>query len=126
MGYSVLSLSDYRATHHSRIEHPTMTRLNPPMGFTSQDWSEETLDWSRHAESGTDWVQVVNEFISRCDHLYKTAEPESELEPELKRKPRNFRTRVRSRASSRASSRSEGHVSPEDDGPSKKVVHYDD
>jgi len=68
-----------------------------------------------------DWVQVVNKFISRCDHLDKAAEPD----------PGHFslndrRQRVRSRASSRASSISEGHVSPEDDGPSKKVPHWDD
>jgi len=65
-----------------------------------------------------DWVQVVNKFISRCDHLNTTTEPE----------PRPFtrsdRRRVRSRASSRANS--EGHVSPEDDGPSKKVPYWDD
>ena len=29
------------ATYHSRTEHITMTRLNPPMGFTSRGWSEE-------------------------------------------------------------------------------------
>ena len=44
------------------------------MGFTSHDWSEETLDWPRHVESETEWVQVVNEFMSRCEDLYKTSE----------------------------------------------------
>ena len=68
-----------------------------------------------------DWVQVVNKFISGCDHLDKAAGPD----------PGPFscndrRQRVRSRASSRASSISEGHVSPEDDGPSEKVLHWDD
>lgn len=66
-----------------------------------------------------DWVQVVNEFISMCDHLDKATEPEPRLPS------RNDRPRVRSRASSRASSISEGHVSPEDEIPSKKVVCYD-
>ena len=125
------------------------------MGFTSHDWSEETLDWPRHVESETEWVQVVNEFISRCEDLYKTSEaaPSPVLPPSppsfpfpspapLPAPKPSFRSRVeaimrryptlgysgraRSRASSRGSSRSEGHVSPEDDGPSKKVVHYDD
>lgn len=65
------------------------------------------------------WVQVVDKFVSRYDHLYKT------MEPELGSFSPNYSPRVRSRASSRASSISEGHVSPEDDGPSKKVVYYD-
>jgi len=56
-----------------------------------------------------DWVRVVNEFISGCDHLGEIVESEPH-----------------SRASSRASSTSEGHVSPEDDGPSKKVPRWDD
>lgn len=65
-----------------------------------------------------DWVQVVEKFISRCDHLDKTTESD----------PRSFSRRGRSRGRSRGSrtdSISEGHVSPEDDGPSKKVLHYD-
>jgi len=56
-----------------------------------------------------DWVRVVNEFISGCGHLDETVESEPH-----------------SRASSRTSSVSEGHVSPEDDGPSKKVPRWDD
>ena len=67
-----------------------------------------------------DWVQVVTNFVSRCDHLDKTVEPEPRFPP------LGDRPRARSRASSRASSLSEGHVSPEDDGPSRKVVRYDD
>lgn len=55
------------------------------------------------------WVQVVDKFISKCDHLDGEAESDSQ---------------VPSRTYSRTSSISEGHVSPEDDGPSKKVVHY--
>jgi len=58
-----------------------------------------------------DWVQVVNEFLPWCDHPNETTESESE---------------PHSRPSSRASSVSEGHVSPEDDGPSKKVPRWDD
>ena len=67
-----------------------------------------------------DWVQVVKKFISICDHLDKTIEPEPGLF--------SFGDNplAHSRGSSRASSLSEGHVSPEDDGPSKKVVCYDD
>ena len=65
------------------------------------------------------WVQVVDEFVSRYDRLYKT------MEPELGSFSPDYSPQVRSRASSRASSISEGHVSPEDDGPSKKVVCYD-
>jgi len=67
-----------------------------------------------------DWTQVVTDFISKCDCLYKMTEPE----------PWHFvsddRPRARSRASSGTGSLSEGHVSPDDDGPSKKVVHYDE
>ena len=66
-----------------------------------------------------DWMQEVDKFISRCDYLDKTAEPE------LRPSSRNAHPRVRSRAPSRAGSISEGHVSPDDDGPSKKVLHYD-
>ena len=66
-----------------------------------------------------DWARVVKEFISRCDHLYNTME----LEPGPLS---NDHSRASSRVHSRASSISEGHVSPEDDGPSKKVVCYDD
>ena len=65
-----------------------------------------------------DWAQVVKKFISRCDHLDKTMESQ----------PRSFSRSGRPRACSRSSktdSISEGHVSPEDDCPSKKVVHYD-
>lgn len=65
-----------------------------------------------------DWVKVVNKFISGYDHLDKMTESEPRFS-------RSGRPAVRSRASSRASSISEGHVSPEDDGPSKKVVCYD-
>ena len=64
-----------------------------------------------------DWAQVVNKFVSRCDYLDNEPEPEP--------RPRGDRPRVRSRRSSRAGSISEGHVSPEDDVPSKKVVHND-
>lgn len=67
-----------------------------------------------------DWAHAVTDFISKCDHLYKITEPE----------PwplgNDDRPRARSRASSRTSSLSEGHVSPDDDGPSRKVVHHDD
>jgi len=59
-----------------------------------------------------DWVQVINGFISRRDYLDKTTE--SGEGPFLQ----NDRPWKRSRTSSRASSISEGHVSPEDEGPS--------
>jgi len=64
---------------------------------------------------GKDWVQVVNKFIPIRDHLDNRPLARSRA-----------RSRARSGTSSRASSLSEGHVSPEDDGPSKKVLHYDD
>ena len=67
-----------------------------------------------------DWVQVVNKFISGYGYL------DNPTEPEPRPTSRNTRPRVRSlaSASSRTSSISEGHVSPEDDIPSKKVVDY--
>jgi hypothetical protein len=67
-----------------------------------------------------DWVLVVTDFISKCDHLYKIAEPEPW--PLVS----GDRPRARSRASSGTGSLSEGHVSPDDYGPSKKVVRYDE
>jgi len=67
-----------------------------------------------------DWVQVVADFISKCDHLYKITEPEPW--PSVS----DDRPRARSRASSGTGSLSEGHVSPDDHGPSKKVVRHDE
>lgn len=70
-----------------------------------------------------DWKRVVDEFVSRCDELdQKRGRRRSGLPPvdDDDEPPK------RSRGSSRASSISEGHVSPDDDGPSRKVVHdYD-
>ena len=41
MGYFVYFASGSPfITYCSRIEHPRFTRLNPPTGFTSRDWSE--------------------------------------------------------------------------------------
>ena len=67
-----------------------------------------------------DWVQVVTNFISKCDHLYKT------IDPEPRTSTSDDHPRIHSRTSSRTSSLSEGHVLPEDDGPSKKVVRHND
>ena len=83
-----------------------------------EDYLADNLD-DRSASSifDKDWEQVVNKFISKCDHLGETKEPEPSY------LPRSDRPRARSRASSTTSSISEGHVSPDDDGPSKKVPH---
>ena len=89
------------------------------MGFISRDWSEE-MGPDAFPTNIREWERVVDEFLSKCDHLGTTTEPEPT--PLL----RNNRRRAHSRTSSRASSISEGHVSPEDDGPSKKVVRYND
>ena len=75
-----------------------------------------------------DWVQVVskdqmnvvNEYLPRWSHLDKTTEPGPGPFS------RNDRPSVRSRARSRAGSNSEGHISPDEDGPSKKILPYDD
>ena len=122
MGY--LIFATFRSSQNlpftpSRIEHPTFTRLNPPMGFTSRDWSEE-MGPDAFPTTVWEWERVVNEFLSSCDHLGSTTGPEPMP------LPRNNRPQAHSGTSSRASSISEGHVSPEDDGPSKKVVRYDD
>lgn len=38
------SLSQVRClAYPSWTEHPTITKLDPPMGFTSRDWSEEIV-----------------------------------------------------------------------------------
>lgn len=78
--------------------------------------AEESDNFLISPISEKDWVQVVNRFVTRCSHLDKVTGPFSH----------GYRSRVSSRASSRAGSLSEGHVSPEDDGPSKKIVHFDD
>ena len=67
-----------------------------------------------------DWKRAVDDFISRCDELDQTR-GRSGLPP-IKD---DEQPRKRSRASSRGSSISEGHVSPDDDGPSRKVLHDD-
>ena len=67
-----------------------------------------------------DWKQVVDTFISKCDELDQTRGRQRSGLPPVDDQPRK-----RSRASSRTSSISEGHVSPDDDGPSRKVVHGD-
>lgn len=81
---------------------------------------DEPDDWPTSPIREKDWVHVVADFISKCDHLYKVTEPEPWS------LGNDDRPRARSRASSRASSLSEGHVSPDDDGPSRKIVHHDD
>jgi len=66
-----------------------------------------------------DWKRVVDEFVSSCDELDQVrGRRRSGLPPvdDDDQPPK------RSRGSSRASSISEGHVSPDDDGPSRKVV----
>jgi len=79
----------------------------------------------------TDWKLVVDEFISTCDELVQAREQHwSALLPDNDQLPGHSRisSRTSSRASSRTGSRtrsrtssiSEGHVSPDDDGPSKK------
>ena len=68
-----------------------------------------------------DWKRVVGEFVSKCDELDQMR---GRRLPGLP--PIDDRRRGRSRASSGASSISEGHVSPDDDGPSRKVLRYDD
>ena len=67
-----------------------------------------------------DWVQVVNKFTFRCNQLGYA------MEPEPQHSSRKDGRWAGSRGSSRAGSISEGHISPEDDVPSKKVVHHDD
>ena len=84
---------------------------------------DESGDGSSPRIQTKDWKRVVGEFVSRCDELDQTrGRRRSGLPPvdDDDQPPK------RSRGSSRASSISEGHVSPDDDGPSKKVVHdYD-
>jgi hypothetical protein len=75
-----------------------------------------------------DWSLVVDEFTSKCDELDRARRQSwSEVSSS------SDRGRINNQASSSSSSRasvgsrcssipSEGHVSPEDDGPSRKVV----
>lgn len=70
-----------------------------------------------------DWKRVVDEFVSRCDELDQTrGRRRSGLPPVDDDDQQQKRLRV----SSRGSSISEGHVSPDDDRPSRKVVYDDD
>jgi len=143
-------------THRSWAEHRTMTKGTPPLGFKSRGWSEEigpykptsaiqfkpdevarnspvptqvTEDY--HADGPGDcpappalerWAAVVDEFILMCDHLDETARQESE------RSSYDGQSRAHSRLSlsSRGSMISGGRISPGDDSPSKRIVHYDD
>ena len=41
-GTQLIPHRDCSSAHYSRTEHSRLTRLNPPMGFISCDWSEET------------------------------------------------------------------------------------
>lgn len=89
---------------------------------------EEYLFESRKGDSSglnlsvqmRDWKRVVDGFISKCDELDQTRGRRRSGLPPVDDQPLK-----RSRASSRTSSISEGHVSPDDDGPSRKVVHDD-
>ena len=68
-----------------------------------------------------DWKPVVDDFIAKCDELDQRRGRRWSGLPPVGDQPRRH-----SRATSRASSISEGHVSPDDDGPSRKVVHHDE
>lgn len=70
-----------------------------------------------------DWKRVVDGFVSRCGELDQTRRRRRSGLPPV---DDSEQPQKRSRGSSRASSISEGHVSPDDDGPSRKVVHDDD
>ena len=73
-----------------------------------------------------DWKLEVDKFISKCGRLDQERRRSwSELAPADYGLPRKLH-RKPSRASSMTSSISEGHVSPDEDGPSRKVLHYDD
>lgn len=92
------------------------------------DVVEEYLVENTHESSGgtsspiqtKDWKRGVDKFISRCDELDQRRGRRRSGLPPVDDRPRKH-----SRASSKASSISEGHVSPDDDGPSRKVLHDD-
>ena len=104
----------------SNSKIPAHAWISPVSTRVIEDYLADERDERPSSSISKDWVKVVNKFIFRCDQLDYATEPKP-CSPS-----RNDGPRVRSRASSRASSISEGHVSPEDDGPSKKVVRYDD
>ena len=93
--------------------------------YLSQKSSENGSGSSLQIQT-KDWKRVVDEFVSRCDELDQTrGRRRSGLPPvddgDRPRKPLRGST-----GSSRASSISEGHVSPDYDGPSRKVLHDGD
>lgn len=85
---------------------------------------DEPGDFPASPISEKDWVQVVANFISKCEQLYRIEEQKPQ--PLASYDHPQASSRTSSRASSRASSLSEGHNSPDEDGPSKKVVRYYD
>ena len=108
----------------SALKIPTHTWKAPLPTSLIQEYLAENIDANSGSSSKLqtetrDWKLMVDGFISRCDELEK----ERHLP---KPPPAGSRAQKHSRPSSIGSSISEGHVSPEDDGPSRKVVRYDD
>lgn len=109
--------------------HFTITKSNPPMGFTSREWSMEddltslTLtesinenDWPGSPTRRTDWMLVVDEFVSGCEELID-ARGQSLGSPTVNDQPR-----WGSRASSRSSSISDRHLSHDGNSPGRRVL----
>ena len=101
----------------SNLKIPAHAWKSPVPTQVIEDYLANEPDDRPASPVAKDWAQVVNEFISRCKHLDETKEPELRLFSP------NDRLRAHFRTPSRTSSVSEGHVSPEDDGPSEKVLH---
>lgn len=89
--------------------------------YLSENAAENSSGTSSPVQMTQDWKRAVDEFISKCDEMDQARGRRRSGLP-----PVDDQLRRCSRASSKASSISEGHVSPDDDRPSRKVVHHDD
>ena len=102
--------------HSWKIHIPTTVMEE----YISESVGKDGIGSNSTARVG-DWKPVVDDFISKCDELDQRRGRRCSGLPPVGDQPRRH-----SRESSRASSISEGHVSPDDDGPSRKVVHHDE
>ena len=102
--------------HSWKVPIPTIVMEE----YISESAGKDSVRSNSTARIG-DWKRVIDDFISKCDELdQRSGRRWSGLLP-VGDQPRRH-----SRASSRTSSISEGRVSPDDDGPSRKVVHRDE
>ena len=110
----------------SKLKIPAHAWKSPVPAQVIEDYLAEEPDGHLAPPILVDWVQVVNKFIPLCSYLDNATESEPGPRPRYKRPRAGSGASGASGASSGASPISEGHVSPDEDGPSRKVVRYYD